>query len=170
MKRCVVLLDGSNFHATTKKLQSNVDYTALLSHFKTWQGGELYRAYYFTALPERGGTDGNIHKMMDFIEYNGWTLVQKPMKTMTDDYGVVKKKGNMDCEIILTAVEAIPFVTDLVLFSGDGDFKELLVYAQRRGVKCHVYSSLKANMVGDELRRQADEFVELDNFLDCVER
>jgi uncharacterized LabA/DUF88 family protein len=51
----------------------------------------------------------------------------------------------------------------LVLFSGDGDFRRLVEAIQRKGVRVTVVSTIRSSppMVADELRRQADEFLEL---------
>jgi len=50
-----------------------------------------------------------------------------------------------------------------VLFSGDGDFRPLVESVQRRGVLVTVVSTIlcKPPLIADELRRQADFFIDL---------
>jgi uncharacterized LabA/DUF88 family protein len=59
-----------------------------------------------------------------------------------------------------------------VLFSGDGDFRCLVEAVQRKGVRVTVVSTLKSQppMVSDDLRRQADAFVDLADLADIIGR
>lgn len=157
MKRIGLFIDGSNMYASAKALSFRVDYTKLLNYYK--QQGEVSHAFYFTALPPKD-VQSSLRKMVDFVDYNGFTVVQKETKTYINPEGVEKLKGNMDVEIAVHVQETAPFITNLVLFSGDGDFRVLLESVQRRyGIHCTVVSS--RSLVADALRRQANEFVDL---------
>jgi uncharacterized LabA/DUF88 family protein len=59
-----------------------------------------------------------------------------------------------------------------VLFSGDGDFRRLVEAIQRRGVRVTIVSTIRSKppMVADELRRQADNFVELLDLQPSIQR
>src|SRR5205085_5403960 len=72
-------------------------------------------------------------------------------------------KGNMDIELAIDAMELADHIDHMVLFSGDGDFRSLVEAMQRKGVRVSVASTISTQppMVADELRRQADEFVDL---------
>ena len=74
-----------------------------------------------------------------------------------------KVKGNMDIELAVDAMELAGHVDQIVLFSGDGDFRPLVEAVQRRGVRVTVVSTISSQppMVADELRRQADAFIDL---------
>ncbi|MCK1689601.1 NYN domain-containing protein [Bradyrhizobium sp. 145] len=54
-------------------------------------------------------------------------------------------------------------IDQMVLFSGDGDFRFLVEAVQRRGVRVTVISTIASQppMIADELRRQADVFTDL---------
>ena len=106
--------------------------------------------------------------MIDWLDYNGFTVVTKPVKEFTDASGRRKVKGNMDIELAVDAMELAPFVGQMVLFSGDGDFRSLVEAIQRKGVRVSVVSTVTTQppMVADDLRRQADEFIDL--VLDAV--
>lgn len=157
-RRFAILIDGSNLYATQKELGIQIDYKQLLSIFP----GEFYRALYFTAIVEN--LESPLIQLLDFIEYNGWTVIKKFAKVFKDsNTGRTKIKGNMDMEMAIYALQIAPHVHDIYLFSGDGDFQILVQELQRVGVRVHVVSSMKTNppMVADNLRRQADEFIEL---------
>lgn len=157
-----ILVDGSNLHYSLKALGFKVDYRRLKSMFS----GVVLRAIYFTAMPEKD-LQTSIRPMVDFISYNGWVVEEKLMKEWTDNHGETRTKGNMDVEIAIAAMQMAPHVTDMALFSGDGDFRKLVEVVQYMGVKVTVFSSM--HMTADILRRQADEFVDLVSIRDKIE-
>jgi uncharacterized LabA/DUF88 family protein len=69
----------------------------------------------------------------------------------------------MDIELAIDMLELADKMDHAVLFSGDSDFRRLIEAVQRRGVRVSVVSSIRTTppMVADELRRQADQFLEL---------
>jgi uncharacterized LabA/DUF88 family protein len=105
----------------------------------------------------------SIRPLIDWLDYNGYRVVTKPAKEFTDSSGRRKIKGNMDIELAIDALELAPYIDHMVLFSGDGDFRSLVEAMQRRGVRVTVVSTIQTQppMVSDELRRQADEFLDL---------
>jgi uncharacterized LabA/DUF88 family protein len=78
----------------------------------------------------------------------------------------------MDIELAVTAMEMAVHMDHMVLFSGDGDFRSLVEAVQRKGVRVSVVStvSTQPSMVADELRRQADEFVDLTTLMPRIGR
>lgn len=158
-KTVAIIVDGSNLYAANHALGLTVDYKRLLTYF----GGNVLRAAYFTAMPPDGETS-SLRPMVDYLEYNGWTVYQKPVRKFTDAAGQEKIKGNMDIEMAVIAMELAPHITDLVLFSGDGDFRFLVEAMQRSfAVKVTVVSTITSRppMIADILRRQADVFLDL---------
>jgi uncharacterized LabA/DUF88 family protein len=83
-----------------------------------------------------------------------------------------KVKGNMDVELTVDVMEMGERVDHIVLFSGDGDFRRLVEAVQKKGVRVTVVSSIKTQppMVADELRRQADIFVDLGDLAPHIAR
>jgi uncharacterized LabA/DUF88 family protein len=159
-ERIALFIDGANLYATAKTLGFDIDYKRLLGEFRA--RGYLLRAYYYTALVE-DQEYSSIRPLIDWLDYNGFTVVTKAAKEFTDSTGRRKVKGNMDIELAVDAMELAPRVDHIVLFSGDGDFRYLVEALQRRGVKVSVVStvSVQPAMIADELRRQADEFIDL---------
>jgi uncharacterized LabA/DUF88 family protein len=99
-------------------------------------------------------------------------MVTKPAKEFTDSLGRRKVKGNMDIELAVDAMELAPYLDHAVIFSGDGDFRPLIEALQRKGVRVSVVSTIRSQppMIADELRRQADNFIELDELRDVIGR
>ena len=159
-ERIALFIDGANLHATTRVLGFDIDFRRLLDRFAA--EGRLVRGYYYTAVPD-DEEYSSLRPLLDWLAYNGYALVTKPMKTFTDAYGNRRVKGNMDIEIAIDAMEMARKVDRIVLFSGDGDFRRLVEAVQREGVRVDVVSTLRSSppMAADELRRQADAFIEL---------
>src|SRR5207248_1840378 len=153
-------IDGANFHATARALGFDVDYRRLLKEFQS--RGELLRAFYYTTIIEDQEYT-SIRPLIDWLDYNGYTVVTKPTKEFIDASGRRKVKGSMNIELAVNAMELIGHIDQMFLFSGDGDFRPLLESVQRRGVHVTVISTITSQppMAADELRRQADVFVDL---------
>ena len=159
-EKIALFIDGANLYATAKALGFDIDYKKLLQEFQS--KGYLLRAYYYTALAE-DQEYSSIRPLIDWLDYNGYTVVTKPTKEFVDATGRRKIKGNMDIELAVHVMEMAESVDHFVLFSGDGDFRSLVEAVQRKGRKVSVVSTLVSQppMIADELRRQADHFVDL---------
>lgn len=159
-ERIGLFIDGSNLYAAARALGFDIDYRRLLNLFAS--KGRLIRAFYYTALIE-DQEYSPIRPLVDWLDYNGFTMVTKPTKEFTDAMGRRKIKGNMDIELAIDVMEMAPHMDHVVLFSGDGDFRRLVEAVQRKGVRVTVVSTVRSQppMVADELRRQADTFLEL---------
>lgn len=159
-ERIALFIDGANLYATAKALNFDIDYKRLLREFQS--KGRLVRAFYYTALVEDQEYSA-IRPLIDWLDYNGYRVVTKPAKEFTDAMGRRKVKGNMDIELAVDAMELAEHIDQMVLFSGDGDFRSLVEAVQRRGVRVTVISTIASQppMIADELRRQADVFTDL---------
>jgi uncharacterized LabA/DUF88 family protein len=159
-EKIALFIDGANLYATAKSLGFDIDYKKLLQEFQN--KGYLLRAYYYTALAD-DQEYSSIRPLIDWLDYNGYTVVTKPTKEFVDSTGRRKIKGNMDIELAVHAMEMSEAIDHFVLFSGDGDFRSLVEALQRKGKKVSVISTLTTQppMIADELRRQADHFVDL---------
>ena len=168
-EKIALFIDGANLYATTKGLGFDIDYKRLLKEFQS--RGYLMRAFYYTALIE-DQEYSSIRPLLDWLDYNGYTVVTKPVKEFTDSTGRRKVKGNMDLELAVEAMELAPHLDHMVLFSGDGDFRPLVEAVQRRGVRVTVVSTISTQppMIADELRRQADVFLDLVELMPKVGR
>jgi uncharacterized LabA/DUF88 family protein len=159
-EKIALFIDGANLYNAAKSLGLDIDYKRLLQEFQS--RGKLMRAYYYTAMIE--DQEFSVLKpLIDWLDYNGFTVVTKPTKEFVDQTGRRRLKGNMDIELCIDAMELAPHIDHMVLFSGDGDFRSLVEAVQRRGVRVTVVSTIacKPPMLADELRRQCDQFTDL---------
>ena len=168
-ERLALFIDGSNLYAASKALGFDIDYKLLRQEFM--RRGKMLRAFYYTALLENDEYSP-IRPLVDWLNYNGFSMVTKPAKEYTDSQGRRKVKGNMDIELTVNAMELAPHLDHIVLFSGDGDFRPLVESLQRQGVRVSVVSTIRSQppMISDELRRQADNFIELAELKDVIGR
>ena len=168
-ERIALFIDGSNLYSAARALGFDIDYKRLLELFQ--KQGRLIRAFYYTALLD-DQEYSPIRPLVDWLDYNGYTLVTKPTKEFTDSHGRRKLKGNMDMELAIDMMEMAEHVDHMVLFSGDGDFRRLIEAVQRKGVRASVVSTMRSQppMVADELRRQSDLFIELQELEELIAR
>ncbi|MDE2166686.1 MAG: NYN domain-containing protein [Alphaproteobacteria bacterium] len=168
-ERIALFIDGANLHAAARALGFDIDYKRLLQLFG--EKGRLIRAFYYTALIE-DQEYSPLRPLVDWLDYNGYTMVTKPTKEYTDAMGRRKVKGNMDIELAIDVMEMAQYLDHIVLFSGDGDFRRLVDAVQKKGVRVTVVSTIRSTppMVADELRRQADMFLELQDLAPQIMR
>ncbi len=168
-ERIALFIDGANLYSTAKTLGFDIDYKRVLESFS--EQARMIRAFYYTALME-DQEYSPIRPLVDWLDYNGFTLVTKPLKEFTDSMGRRKVKGNMDIELAIDMMEMADRLDHIVLFSGDGDFRRLVEAVQRKGVRVTVIStiSIQPPMIADELRRQADNFVDLQDLQHLIAR
>lgn len=159
-ERIALFIDGANLYATAKALGFDVDYGRLLKAFR--KEAYVLRAMYYTVIAE-DQEYSSLRPLIDWLDYNGYTIVTKPAREYTDPTGRRKVKGSMDIELAIDVLELAQHVDHIVLFTGDGDFRPLVETVQRRGRKVSVVSTIKIQppMAADDLRRQADHFIDL---------
>jgi uncharacterized LabA/DUF88 family protein len=168
-ERTALFIDGANLYSAARSLDFDIDYRRLREHFASQ--ARVIRAMYYTALIE-DQEYSPIRPLVDWLDYNGFTMVTKPTKEFTDAAGRRKIKGNMDIELAVDLMEMAPNLDHIVLFSGDGDFRRLVEAVQRKGTRVTVVSTVESSppMVADELRRQADNFIDLRDLQELIER
>ena len=168
-ERIGLFIDGANLYSAARSLGFDIDYRRLLEEFRG--RGRLIRAFYYTALFD-DQEYSSLRPLVDWLDYNGYTMVTKPVKEFTDASGRRRIKGNMDIELAIDVMEMAPHLDHVVLFSGDGDFRRLVEAVQRKGIRVTVVSTVRSSppMIADELRRQADTFIELVDLAPLVQR
>src|SRR4051794_36423681 len=164
-ERVALFIDGSNLYATAKALGFDIDYKRLLGFFR--KRSRLLRAIYYTALMD-DAEYSPIRPLIDWLDYNGYKVVTKPAKEFTDSMGRRKIKGNMDIELAIDVMQLVDNLDHIVLISGDGDFRSLVSAVQQRGRRVSVISTLSTRppMIADDLRRAADQFIDLADLRD----
>ncbi|WP_303719653.1 NYN domain-containing protein [Brevundimonas naejangsanensis] len=165
--RIALFIDGANLYSAARALNCDLDFKKLSQRFTG--EGRLIRAYYYTAVIE-GEEFSPIRPLVDWLDYNGFTVVTKPVKRYVDAQGHSRTKGNMDMEIAVDMLELAPRLDHAVLFSGDRDFRRLVQAMQSKGVRVTVVSTVKSQppQISDDLRRQADAFIDLADIVNEV--
>jgi len=159
-ERIAVFIDGANLYATAKALDFDIDYKKLLLLFKS--KASLVRAYYYTVLIE-DQEYSPIRPLVDWLDYNGYTLITKPAKDYTDSTGRRRIRNSIDVELTVDVMEMAGKVDHIVLMTGDGGYRRLIEAVQRQGTRVTVISTVSVSppLIADEIRRQADNFVDL---------
>lgn len=167
-EKIALFIDGPNLYSTAKAIDADMDYRRLLEWCAAQ--GRLTRACYYTIL-----MDDQEYKplkpLTDWLDYNGYKMVTKPGRDYIDDNGRKRVKGDMDVELTVDMMELADHVDHILLFSGDGDFRRLIEAVQKKGARVTVVSTMQTQtpMIADELRRQADHFLDLVDLIDLVE-
>ena len=158
--RIALFIDGASLHATARASGYNIDFGNLLAYYR--KQGQLVRALYYTTVSE-DQSYSSIRPLVDWLDYNGFSMITKPTKEFKDSYGNRKIKGNMGIELAVDAMKLASSLDHVVLFTGDGNFTALVRALQGMGKQVSVVSTLVSEpaMISDELRRQADQFVDL---------
>ena len=168
-ERVILFIDGPSLHMTARALGFEVDYKELRSFFM--KKVRLVRAMYYTTILEQQEFTA-VRPLVDWLEYNGFTLITKPAKEFTDSAGRRRIKGDMDVELAVHAMQLADTIDHAVIFTGDGDFRSLVEALQQRGKRVSIVSTLETQpaMVADELRRQADQFIDLASLETSISR
>ncbi len=161
--RTAILIDSANHASASQGSDIRWDYGKLRSWFL--ERTNLVRCYYFTGIPADPRDEFPMQKLLDWLSYNGYILVTKPIKTYRQEDGSTRMKSNLDIEIAVHALLMAPNVDHFIFFSGDGDFTFLVKTLQQQGKKVTAISSTmtRPTYMSQELRKQVDNFVELDD-------
>ena len=168
-ERLALFIDGANLHASAKSLGFEIDYKVLRTEFM--RRGKLLRVCYYAVVPE-DDEFSTTRPLIDWLEYNGFTVVTKPAKVFTNDAGDRKIVGNTEIELAVDAIELSRHVDHIVMFSGNGNLCALVENLQRHNVRVSVVSTIRSQpaMISNDLRRQADNFIDLDDLRDVIGR
>ncbi|MGG5808143.1 NYN domain-containing protein [Falsiroseomonas sp. CW058] len=158
--RLGIFIDGAHLYAASRNLGFDVDYRNLLNVFR--RQARLIRASYYTALLENDEYSP-LRPLVDWLGYNGYCVVTKPAREFTDAAGRRRVRGHIEVEMAVDVLTLAPRLDHAVIFAGDGDLRRLVEAAQQQGIRVTVLSTIRTQpgMIGDELRRQADQFIDL---------
>ena len=170
-EKTALFIDGANLYTAARSLGFDIDYKSLLEKAQT--GCQLLRAYYYTAIQEDKTQDYSpLRPLVDWLDYNGYTMVTKITREFTDAQGRKRYKGSTDVELVVDMMTLSDKLDHLVLFSGNGDFRRVVEAIQAKGVRVSIVSTVKSSppMASDDLRRQADSFIDLADLENVVGR
>ena len=157
-----LFIDGENLHLTARALGFDLDYRKLLEEFRG--GNTIPRALYYATVTEDRERPSDVQPLIDWLDYNGFRIVLKSTKEYVDPNGRRRiRGGSFHVELAVEAMALAEQLDEMVLFSGNGAFRPVVKAVQRRGVRVTVVSTIATAppMIADELRRQADCFIDL---------
>ena len=168
-ERTFAFIDGPNLHATVRALGFEIDYRKLLEHLR--KQGHFVRVLYYTAIVE-DQEFSTFRPLADWLDYNGYTMVTKPARGYTDSTGRRRFRTSMDVELAVDAMRLADKADHIILFSGEQSFANLVAALQQMGKRVTVVSTIETQpaMVADELRRQADIFIDIDSLQSLIAR
>ena len=166
-ERLAVLIDGPHFMSAASALGMDIDYKLLRAEFA--KRGKLLRISHYHPVREDNELMP-IRPLLDWLQYNGFDLVTKPIREFTDETGVTRRKANLDVEIAVDAIMIAEKVDHIILLAGSGDLSHLVQNLRTKGVRVTIVSTLRgpSSMVSDNLRRLADNFIELGSLADSI--
>lgn len=170
-RTAAIFVDGANVHATGRALGFDIDYGGVLAHVaKTY---DVTRAFYYTSIVE-DSEYLSLQPLLDYLEFNGWTVVTNAAKEFADPTtGQRRYKRGITVELTVDALRMAGFVDEIIIFSGDGSYRALVEALQQQTRVRVTIASTKATqqpMVADELRRQADAFLDVNDLRVSIER
>ncbi|MEQ8559701.1 MAG: NYN domain-containing protein [Henriciella sp.] len=168
-ERIALFIDGAGLYATARALNLEIDFRKLLSEFR--DRGRLLRANYYTTIVE-SDEYSPIRPLVDWLAYNGFNVIKKPAREFTDREGRRRVRGNMNVELAIDLLQTAEHVDHIVLFAGEGDFRQAVEAAKAKGARVTVVSSIKgqSQTMSDELRREADVFIDLADMAQLIAR
>jgi uncharacterized LabA/DUF88 family protein len=169
--KTAILIDGANLYKTAKTLGFDIDYKSLLT--RTRRETRLVRASYYTTMQEDPDADYSpLRPLVDFLDYNGFNMVTKPARSFVGQDGQRRFRGSTDIELAVDMVMMAPKLDCIVLFTGNGDFRHAIQRTQEQGCRVVCVSTVKTSppLASDDIRRAADQFVDLTELEDVIAR
>lgn len=159
-ERLGLFIDGAHLYGASRNLGFDVDYKNLLGFFR--RQARLVRASYYTSLLENDDYSP-LRPLVDWLGYNGYAVITKPAREFTDAAGRRRVRGDISVEMTVDVLSLAPRLDHAVIFAGDGDLRRMVEGAQQLGLRISVLSTIRTQpgMIADELRRQADQFIDL---------
>lgn len=97
--------NGTNLYGAAKGLKFDIDYERLLELCARKR--TLVRAFYYIAVAE-DQEFSPLRTLVDWVDYNGFSVGTKPLKEFTDAQGRHRAKGNMDIELAINVMKVWP--------------------------------------------------------------
>lgn len=163
MIRAALLVDGKSLYTAAANAQFSIDYAKMVRHIEGRSGGRrsLIRRNYYAMVPDVGA-DGfsSIRRLLDWLVYNGWSVIEKPTGSIETETGS-RSTGDLRCELTIDAIDISERVDEVYLAGSSGSYQPLVKRLQQFGIRVYVIAA-KA-YCADGLRRQADEFVDIES-------
>ena len=100
--RIALFIDGANLQAAARAIGLDIDYGKLLEEFGG--RGNLLRATYYTVIIE-DQEYSSVRPLVDWLEYNGYTVVTRIIEDPFDDRSRNKARSNIRVRLAVDALE-----------------------------------------------------------------
>ena len=169
-ERTSIFIDGRSLFHTARKLDFEVDLSKFSQYFAS--KFQLVRCSYYTPVSEERTP---LHNILDWLSYNGFTV---STRVFSPDNHPPSISSLMSVDIIEQTLgngyagDEPYALQHVVIVSGDGDYCPVVKFLKSRSIRVSVMSSLETEplSISEELRRLADNFIELDDLRSELER
>lgn len=161
--KVAIFIDGGSTYAAAKSLNIDIDYKCLPAAI--CPKAKVVRAAYYTVAVERPDEFRPMQSLLDFLSYNGFIVTAREVREYE---GGRRERGSIAVDLALDALELSAHVDHVFILTGDLDFLPLIEGIQRRGRRVTIVSTV--NACADELRRQADTFIDLVDIKGIISR
>ena len=156
-ERLAVFIDGGSLSAAVTALEFEVDFGKISRFFR--DACNLVRIYFYAQVPEEGGS---IRPLIDWLDYHNYSVTAKTGRTLVEEGRKARTRGDFAVDLAVEAMRVGRNVDHLVLVCGDYRYRALVAGLQQMGRRVSVISTLQPRPIVDaELRRQADQFIDL---------
>jgi len=164
MNRLSIFVDGNNMFYAQQKNGWFFDPRRVLEYFNRPEV-KLINAFWYTGLKDPQDQRG----FRDALISLGYTVRTKILKEYYDDLsGRYSQKANLDIEIVVDMFNTVDQYDEIVLFSGDGDFERAIELLRSKNTHITIVST--EGMIARELRNATDQYVDLNNIRDQIEK
>ena len=161
-ERIALLIDGMSLESALAALGEDIDYGRLRAFFA--RKGRLVSAGFYVSFSDDAEYEAARAKL-EWLEENGFAIIARRASTSDLDPGRRRMRKSVSVDLAVDALQLAGNVDHLVLFSGDGQLRRLVEALQEEGKRVTVVSTIRTRhpIASDELRRQADQFLDLVN-------
>ena len=170
MLKAKAYIDGANMFYSQKKLGWSFDWEKIKQ--VVGKDKEVIEWRYYVGVKDE---DEKMQKYLRYLDAIGFTAFTKPLKKIWLDHGEATTenkafiyKANFDVEIAVDILLDKTSVDEVILFSGDSDFKYLIKKLRDSGKKVGIYSSRKT--ISWELKLGASNITYLEDMKESIAR
>lgn len=164
-EKAAIFIDGWNLARVSRDyLRREIDFERLLNYFS--RNARIIKAFYYIGEDTEDGENAKQHKFLTWMKRNGYKVVSRPIKVYVDDKGKYYKKADLDADITLDMMDLADKVDKIVLFSGDGDFANVIDRIGMKGVRTQVVALW--DVASGDLVEAADEFLDLKDIINEI--
>jgi|SRR3990167_2647300 len=163
-----IYIDGANMFYTQKRLGWSVDWKKVKNHIE--QDKDVFEWRYYVGIKD---SDEKMLKYLKHLNSVGFNTITKPLKKIKISGGEAPErdfiyKANFDVEMTADILLEKFKLDEIIIFSGDSDFRYLVKKLKDAGLKVVVFSSRKT--ISWELKIECAKVVYFENIKEKIMR